>query len=65
MLYEVITLGDSTGLSPIWVIFAIIVGGAYAGVIGMFLGVPVVAVVAYLSERVISGKLKKKKLDIS
>ncbi len=58
-------LGDSTGLSPIWVIFAIIVGGAYAGVLGMFLGVPVVAVIAYLSDRFIVERLKKKKLDIS
>ena len=31
-------------LSPILVIFAVIVGGAYFGIIGMFLGVPFVAI---------------------
>ena len=58
-------LGDSTGLSPLWVIFGITVGGAYGGVIGMFLGVPVVAVAAYLLNQAVSGVLKKKRIDIS
>ncbi|MDE6875907.1 MAG: AI-2E family transporter [Lachnospiraceae bacterium] len=58
-------LGDSTGLSPLWVIFGITVGGAYGGVIGMFLGVPMVAVVAYLLNQAIDGVLKKKRIDIS
>lgn len=57
-------LGESTGLTPLWVIFAITVGGAYAGVLGMFLGVPIVAVVAYLMNRLIEGKLQKKRIDI-
>ena len=35
--------GESTGLKPLWVIFAIVVGGALFGVLGMFLGVPVMA----------------------
>lgn len=58
-------LGDSTGLSPLWVIFGITVGGAYGGVVGMFLGVPMVAVVAYLLNQAIDGVLKKKRIDIS
>ena len=41
-------LGDQTGIKPLWVIFGITVGGAYFGVMGMFLGVPVVAVIMYL-----------------
>lgn len=53
-------LGQSTGLSPIWVIFAITVGGAYFGVIGMFIGVPVVAVIAYLCNKFISSRLRGK-----
>lgn len=36
-------LGNSTGVSPIWIILAIIVGGAVMGPLGMFLGVPVFA----------------------
>lgn len=57
-------LGESTGLKPIWVIFAITVGGAYFGVIGMFLGVPVVAVIAFLLEEFITRRLKKKNIDM-
>lgn len=53
-------LGQSTGLSPIWVIFGITVGGAYFGVVGMFIGVPVVAVFAFLINKFISYKLKKR-----
>lgn len=50
-------LGQSTGLNPIWVIFAITVGGAYFGIIGMFIGVPVVAVIAYLLNKLIKYRL--------
>ncbi len=53
-------LGDSTGLKPLWIIFAITLGGSIAGVIGMFLGVPVVAVISYLIERLLSYRLKKR-----
>lgn len=35
-------LGNSLNLSPILVIFAVTVGGAYFGVLGMFLGVPII-----------------------
>lgn len=55
-------LGESTGLKPIWVIFAITVGGAYFGVLGMFLGVPIVAVFAFLLNEFIDRKLKKKNI---
>lgn len=53
-------LGSSTGLQPIWVIFAILAGNYFAGVLGMFLGVPVVAVLAYLLNNVIEYLLAKK-----
>lgn len=56
-------LGESTGLKPIWVIFAITVGGAYFGVLGMFLGVPIVAVLAYLLNDFVERRLKKKELS--
>lgn len=56
-------LGESTGLKPIWVIFAITVGGAYFGVLGMFLGVPVVAVVAFLLNEFVERRLKKKNIS--
>ena len=52
-------LGDQTGIKPLWVIFGITVGGAYFGVMGMFLGVPVVAVIMYLLQLFLDKKLKK------
>lgn len=55
-------LGQSTGLNPIWVIFAITVGGAYFGLIGMFIGVPVVAVFAYLLNKLIKYRLKNRNI---
>ena len=58
-------LGDSTGLSPLWVIFGITLGGAYGGVMGMFLGVPIVAVAAYLLNLCISAALRKKRIEVS
>jgi len=57
-------LGNSTGLKPLWVIFAITLGGAYAGVIGMFLGVPVVAVISFLLQKIVNNKLKKKNIIV-
>ncbi|MBQ8941141.1 MAG: AI-2E family transporter [Firmicutes bacterium] len=38
-------LGDSIGVKPLAVMFAIIVGGAVAGPLGMFFGVPIFAVI--------------------
>lgn len=56
-------LGDQTGIKPLWVIFGITVGGAYFGVLGMFLGVPTVAVLAYLMNLFVTKKLKKKEIN--
>lgn len=52
-------LGESTGLRPLWIIFSITVFGAVFGVMGMFLGVPTVAVIAYLLNNLIEEKLGK------
>ena len=57
-------LGNSTGLTPLWVIFAITVGGSYFGVLGMFLGVPVVAVIAHLCSKWLDRRLKKRDIKI-
>ena len=50
-------LGNSLNLSPILVIFAVTVGGTYFGVIGMFLGVPVIAFLKLILEDFIEIKL--------
>lgn len=55
-------LGDSTGMKPLWIIFAITIGGKFFGVLGMFLGVPVVATFGYLAEQYLSYRLDKKNI---
>lgn len=58
-------LGETVGLRPLWIIFAITVGGSIGGVVGMFLGVPVVAVSAYLMDKLLNKLVRKKNVDIS
>lgn len=41
-------LGDSVGVSPFWVIFAIVVFGGFFGVPGMIFGVPLIAAIRML-----------------
>ncbi len=57
-------LGDSTGLSAFWVIFAILLGGGLFGFTGMLLGVPTWAVIYSLIRVFIQDRLRKKRLPI-
>ena len=52
-------IGDSLSISPLLVIFAVTVGGAYFGVLGMFLAVPVFTVIKLLIEEYIEYKSEK------
>ncbi len=49
-------IGDSLSISPLLVIFAVTVGGAYFGVLGMFIAVPVFTVIKLLIEEYIEWK---------
>ena len=53
-------LGTSLDLSPILVIFSVTFGGAYFGVLGMFLGVPVTAFLKIIIEEYLDAKIAKK-----
>lgn len=55
-------LGDSTGLPPIWVMFAILIGGEFMGVVGMFIGVPAFAVIYKFAKEILEKRLKKKNM---
>lgn len=55
-------LGESTGLSSFWVVFAILVGGGIFGILGMIIGVPTFAVIFYVIRRMANHILKKKQL---
>lgn len=55
-------LGQSTGLSGFWVIFAITLFGGLWGIVGMIVGVPLWAVIYALFKRNVGYRLKKKGL---
>lgn len=55
-------LGDSTGLSSFWVIFAITLFGGFFNVLGMFLGVPIFAIIYAAIKTFIDTRLERKKL---
>jgi predicted PurR-regulated permease PerM len=42
-------VGDRIGLHPVWVIFALLAGGALFGFVGVLLGLPAAAVVGVLT----------------
>lgn len=53
-------LGDSVGLSSLWIMFAILVGGAYFGFAGMILGVPIFSVIYYLVKAEVDKRMSIK-----
>lgn len=55
-------LGDSTGLPAVWILISILIGGGLFGMLGMFLGVPVCAVVYMLFKDFVENRLKKRRL---
>ena len=57
-------LGGSTGLRPLWIIFAITIGGWAFGVVGMLIGVPIVATITGLLNDTVEIKLDKKGIDM-
>lgn len=57
-------LGDSLGLPTLWIMFAIIVGGGFYGVLGMFFGVPVFAVIYFYIKKSTEKRLAKKEISV-
>lgn len=58
-------LGNSTGLSSFWVIFAITVFGGLFGILGMVIGVPVFAVIFAAIKSIVENKLRERDLPLS
>ena len=50
-------------ISPLLVIFAITIGGAYFGILGMFLDVPIIAVIKIITEDYIDYRLAVKRAN--
>lgn len=55
-------LGDSLGLSALWILVAIVIGNGLFGFVGMIIGVPSFAVLYNLVSENISDKLEKKNI---
>ncbi len=53
-------LGQSTGLSAMWVIFAILLFGGLYGFVGMLIGVPLLSVIFRILRTLIDSRLRKK-----
>lgn len=53
-------VGNSLSISPLLVIFAVTIGGAYFGVLGMFLAVPIFTVLKIMIEDYIDYRTKMK-----
>ena len=57
-------LGDKTGISSLWVIIAILVGGSFFGVAGMFFGVPVCACILSAVNFIVETRLRRRDLPV-
>jgi predicted PurR-regulated permease PerM len=56
-------IGNQTGLTPLLIILALMVGGALFGVIGMFVSIPITVVIKEFFGEFIDNRLKTKGID--
>ncbi len=56
-------LGESTGVRPIGIIFAVSIGGSLFGAIGMLLGVPIFATLSFFFNEYIDNKNNMKEIE--
>lgn len=57
-------VGGDVGLSAIWVLLAVVVGGDLMGVVGMFVFIPLVSVIYAYVRSIIYRKLKTKQINV-
>lgn len=57
-------IGDKLQISPILVIFSVAFAGAYFGVLGMFLAVPIIAMIKLIINDYLDYKMEKKEFTI-
>jgi predicted PurR-regulated permease PerM len=55
-------VGASVGLSPLWTLFAITVGGNLCGIIGMLIGLPIASIAYAIFRNNVNNRLKQKEL---
>lgn len=57
-------LGDSTGITSFWVVFAVVTGAGFFGVGGMIVAVPIVAIIYYIVGRLAKYLVAKRNLPL-
>lgn len=57
-------VGKSVGLSPMWTLLAISVGGKLFGLVGMLIGLPLASVIYALIVELTNNKLKEKNIKV-
>ncbi|RDY22686.1 AI-2E family transporter [Romboutsia maritimum] len=50
-------LGDQIGLSPLWIISSVLIGGSLFGFVGVFLSVPVAAIIKYSLDKYVDKRI--------
>jgi predicted PurR-regulated permease PerM len=53
--------GDTLGVSPVWILITIIVGGKMFGIIGVLLAIPFAAIFTFIYQEFIMNRLEKNK----
>ena len=56
-------IGDKVGLSPLLIILGIVLGGGLFGILGMLLGVPIIALIKTLLEDFMNKRIKNKQIQ--
>ncbi len=57
-------VGTSVGLPGIWVMLAVIIGGALYGIVGMLISVPICSIIYVLLAKTVNKKLAKSKINL-
>ncbi len=57
-------VGSSVGLSALWVLFAITIGGGLFGIVGMIFGLPVFSIIYELFKKFIVERIERKNMEI-
>lgn len=59
-----VILGDKLNIASFWILFSVTIGGAFFGIVGMFIGVPTFAFMYYALKEYINIRLENKRIDI-
>lgn len=58
-------VGASVELSPMWTLFAAIIGGNLFGIVGMLLGLPIASILYAVIKNLVNNCLEEKKIKVS